>query len=205
MSAFASIFSLRGLAAASALLGLLALGACAGGPPPSTQVKQVSFTAKPPLKLDVAQISIQNSYAPPSSTDHLENSHSVTPVSVAEGWGNARLVAVGRQGTATLTIEEGSVVSEPLKTKTGLAGLVSDEPDTKLTGTLRARLTVLQPGMITGYSANVVAKATRTVLQSASLNDRDAAYSALIQALAAQFDTSFETQIRASMGQIIVR
>ncbi len=71
MSAFASIFSLRGFVVASALLGLLALGACAGSPPPSTQIKPVSFTAKPPIKLDVAQISIQNSYTPPSSTDHL--------------------------------------------------------------------------------------------------------------------------------------
>lgn len=197
--------SMRRLGLASALITSFALGACAGNPPPAPSVKPVSFAAKPPIKLNVSQIRIQNDYVAPASVDHLENSHQITPVSIAEGWGNARLVAVGRQGTATMTILDGSVVSERLPTKTGFAGFVSDEPDTKLTGTLRARINVLQPGMVTGYSANVVAKATRTVLKSASLNERDEAYSKLMQSLASQFDTSFENEIRASMSPVIVR
>jgi membrane-bound ClpP family serine protease len=49
----------------------------------------------------------------------------------------------------------------------------------------------------------VDASATRTILESASLNERDAAYAAVIQSLAKNFDDALTAEVRRSMGPVL--
>ena len=53
------------------------------------------------------------------------------------------------------------------------------------------------------WSADVDVNASRTILESASLNDRDAAYAALMQDLATRFDEEMTAEIRRSMGPVL--
>ncbi|PKQ09069.1 MAG: hypothetical protein CVT73_04590, partial [Alphaproteobacteria bacterium HGW-Alphaproteobacteria-12] len=138
---------------------------------------------------------------------NVEHLHAVTPSSIARGWARARLVAVGSRGTAVLTVLDGAVITEPLEKKGGLTGVFGDQLDTRLKARLKARLTVERPGPNPGdtgtWTAEVDANAERTILESASLNERDAAYAALMEALAARFDDALTAEIGRSMGPVL--
>lgn len=166
----------------------------------------VTFVSRAPIQLDVSSVAVDQRYRNSSTPPFVEGTHQVTPSGIAERWTNARLVAVGNRGIATLTVMDGRVTQESLAVKGGLTGLFGDQNDTRLTAHLKARLTVSVPGSSgasANYEANVEARAERTILQSASLNDRDAAYMALMNALAEQFDATLTGEISKNMAPVI--
>ncbi len=187
------------------LLGILA--ACAGNPPPPAQPAAVSFEARPAIRLDIASVTSDARFISSGRAPNVEHLHAVTPSSIARGWARARLVAVGSRGTAVLTVLDGAVITEPLEKKGGLTGVFGDQLDTRLKARLKARLTVERPGPNPGdtgtWTAEVDANAERTILESASLNERDAAYAALMEALAARFDDALTAEIGRSMGPVL--
>lgn len=196
---------MKRLTALCLLLAALLPAACTSTP--SVSVPQdVTFVARAPIQLDVSSVAVDLRYRNSSTAPFVEGMHQVTPSGIAERWANGRLVAVGNRGIATLTVTDGSVTQESLAVKGGLTGLFGDQNDTKLTAHLKARLTVSVPGSAgasASYEANVEAKAERTILQSASLNDRDAAYMALMNALAEQFDATLTSEIGKNLAPVI--
>lgn len=187
----------------AALAALLLVSACAGSPPAAIGPRAPSFEAQPPIRLDIASISVDSRYQEPGRAPNVEHLYDVTPETTARAWAAARIVGVGTRGTATLTVFDGSVISETLPKKGGLTGMFGDQQDVRLTARLKARLIVDQPGPRPGdfqqWTADVEASANRTVLESASLNERDAAYGALLQALAREFDATLTAEIQRSM------
>ena len=169
--------------------------------------RDVSFAAMAPLQLDVASIAVDQRYRSSSTPPNVEQLHPVSPASIAERWATSRVVTLGQRGIATLTVFDGSVVAEKLPIKGGLTGFFGDQQDTKLKARLKARLTVSLPGARIGdsttYSADVDASAERTILQSATLNERDAAYMVLMNTLARQFDQALSAEIRRSMSPVL--
>ena len=190
--------------AGAALAALVLVSACTTEPSTPAGPKPASFEAQAPLRIDIASITVESRYQPPGRSPNVEHLYSVTPVSTARSWAAARLVGVGPRGTAVLTVLDGSVISEDLPKKGGLTAVFGDQQDVRLTARLRARLDVDRPGERPGelsqWSVSVEASANRTVLESASLNERDTAYGQLIQQLAREFDASLTAEIRRSMG-----
>lgn len=179
------------------------LAACAGDPPPPAQPASVSFEARPALRLDIASVAAGSQFKSSGREPYVEHLHKVTPSTIARGWADARLVASGNRGTAVLTVLDGTVTQERLEKKGGLTGIFGDQLDTRLKARLKARLAVERPasdGGLGTWSAEVDVTAERTVLESASLNERDAAYAALMQALAATFDAELTAEVKRSMG-----
>lgn len=197
----------RHFSAALALIGLAALPGCASEPAPAPQ-PTLGFSGKP-LQLDVASIAVDNRYNPPGVAPNIEQLHTVTPSTIAQRWADTRLVAVGSRGLATLTILDARVIESKLPVKGGLTGFFEDQADTKITGTLRAELTVSQPGAQQGaysnYKASVNATADRTILQSANLNERDRAYFELMQLLSRKFDATLTAEMHKAMAPVIAR
>jgi len=182
------------------------LAACVGDPPPSTRPASVSFEARPALRIDIANVTTDSRFNSSGREPYVEHLHKVTPSTIARGWADARLVASGNRGTAVLTVLDGTVTQERLEKKGGLTGLFGDQLDTRLKARLKARLAVERPtpdGGLGTWSAEVDVTAERTVLESASLNERDAAYAALMQALAAKFDTELTAEVQRSMGPVL--
>ena len=186
------------------LLLVLLLAACAT--PPATPPGDIALVARAPLQLDVASIRLDEQYGSPARAPNVEHLHRFSPAGIAAAWSRSRLVAAGAAGTATLSVLDGSVISEELEKKGGLTGLFGDQQDTKLAARLKARLTVERPGRAGehgSWSADVDVNVSRTILESASLNDRDAAYAALMQDLATRFDEEMTAEIRRSMGPVL--
>ncbi|HEY4345666.1 MAG TPA: hypothetical protein VGN05_15060 [Parvibaculum sp.] len=197
----------RHIAAAVLLLGLAALPGCANEPPAAPQ-PTLGFTGKP-LKLNIASVAVDDRYNPPGVAPNVEQLHSVTPSTIAQRWADTRIAAVGSRGLATLTVLDASVIESKLPVKGGLTGFFGDQTDTKITGRLRAELTVSLPGTQAGsystYKASVNASGDQTILQSANLNDRDRAYFELMQMIAQKFDASLTAEINRAMAPVIAR
>ncbi|MGV8995548.1 MAG: hypothetical protein ACOH12_01215 [Parvibaculaceae bacterium] len=185
-------------------VSLLAVAACADTPPPAPKA-DIGFTGAP-IRLDVETTAIDNHYAPSGKAPNIEQLHEVTPSTVAERWMQTRVVPIGTQGQAVLNIYDARVVEEKLKTKGGLTGFFGDQVDTKIVGTLRAELTVMQSkasGGVAVYKAGVTAKAERTLLQSATLNERDQAYFDLTKKLSEDFDRLLTAEILRTMAPVL--
>lgn len=200
MSTFGKAVFSRRLGAAIAIVLLVA--SCASAPPPAAPAG-VSFEARPPIRLAIAFIAVDAHFTPSGRAPYVEHLHKVTPESVARSWAQARLVATGGAGTASLAILDGTVISEELEKKGGLTGVFGDQQDARLKARLKARLTVERPdesGGSSSWTAEVDAFAERTVLESASLNERDEAYAALMQTLATKFDNALSAEMQRSMG-----
>lgn len=195
----------RHIAAAVLLVGLAVLPGCATEPPPAPQAT-IGFTGKP-LKLDVASVAVDERYNPPGRAPNVEQLHTLTPSTIARRWADTRLVPVGSRGIATLTVFNASVIESRLPVKGGLTGFFGDQTDTKITATLRAELVVSRPGDQAGaystYKASVNATGEKTILQSASLNDRDRAYFELMQLIAQKFDDALSAEVNRTMAPVL--
>lgn len=188
--------------AAFALLAAAALlVACTTEPPAPRGPKPIAFEASEPIRIPVAFVAVDARFTPPGRAPNIEHLHKVTPETVARSWAQARLVATGGPGTASLTILDGSVVSEELEKKGGLTSMFGDQQDVRLKARLKARLTVERPvtNGFTSWTGEVDAHAERTVLESASLNERDEAYGKLMQSLADKFDQALTAEIERNM------
>ena len=199
-----SRLSLRRILSLALVIPLLA--ACAGDPPAPAAPQAISFEARPVLRLDIASVTVDNRFTSSNREPHIEHLHTESPVTIARSWALTRLAATGNRGRATLVILDGTVVSERLEKKGGLTGIFGDQLDTRLKARLKARLVVERPSPDGGsgsWSADVDATAERTILESASLNERDAAYTALMQSLAAKFDAALMAEVERSMGPVL--
>lgn len=200
-----SAFSILRRLGAVVFFGFMA-AACAGDPPPPPAPATVSFEARPAFQIPVAFVAVDSYFTPSGRAPYVEHLHKISPESIARSWARARLVATGGPGTASLAILDGTVISEQLDKKGGLTSVFGDQLDTRLKARLKARLNVERPdaeGNPGSWTAEVDATAERTILESASLNERDAAYAALMQSLAAKFDAALTAEVERSMGPVL--
>ena len=188
-----------------ALGSVLFLAACSTPTPPPKVNLEITFQHLPPVQLDVARIDVVDAYNIGGSAPRIEHLYGETPASLARRWVAERITPAGRQGLATLIIEEASVTEEKLQPRSGFEGLFNDDRDVKFVGKL-SRLEFREiDGMATrSFVAKADAYADRVLLESATLNERDTAYYRILESLAKNFDETMLAEIRRVMGPIIL-
>ena len=195
----------RGLAV---VVSVALLAACSSAPPPAPTL-QVAPPQGSVMGLHVSRITVANEAGTPAASAQggmeerrIEQNYPVTPASVGEQWATTRLQAIGTDGTARFVITEAQVVERPVATTPGFKGMFLNEEQFELVGTLKARLEVALPNGA-GYSVGATARSTRTVLENDTLNARDQAYLEVLNGLAVEFDRTMETELKASLGNLI--
>jgi len=187
-------------------LCLLTITACTTAPPAPPADVAITFQHRQLISLRVASIDVVDQYIPTLKSPHVEHLHSVTPASVVHSWADERLETVGPRGLVTLIITQASVIEEALEVEQGVAGLFTDEPDTKLVGFIRARFEHVDVGPpASSRSVEISAEASVEVLESATLNERDMAYFRVVEKLAGEFDRVLTAEIETSLGSLIAR
>lgn len=187
-------------------LCLITITACTTAPPAPPADIAITFQHRQPILLRVANIDVVDQYEPTLKSPHVEHLHSVTPASVVHSWANERLDTVGPRGLVTLIITQASVIEQTLEVEQGVAGLFSDDPDTKLVGLIHARFEHVDVGPpAASRSVEISAEASVEVLESATLNERDMAYFRVVEKLAGEFDRVLTTEIETSLGSLIAR
>mgnify|MGYP006425571319 CR=1 FL=1 len=183
-----------------ALAALLFVAACAT-PPEAPETPQLSYE-RPPLPLDVAALSIEQTYVPPLEAPYVEHLAPLSPAEAARDWAKQRLQATGEAGAATLTITDAVIEEVPLDTKGGLEGMVVTEPVAKYRARLETRLEVERPDG-TG-EIEVFAERVAGMPEGATLNERSQIWYDLVAAMMRDFDQTFEATAQQRLDRFVV-
>jgi hypothetical protein len=185
------------------LLALLALAACDTAAPPKPGFPQITFGHLPPIALDVAQIQVEEQYAPPLAAPNVEHLMPVSPAAVAHRWAADRLRPAGASGVARVIVKDASVVAQPLQKTEGVRGMFTRDQEVRYVGNLVVEVDVNTAGGLgTGFATGA---ATRTITapENISLNRRDQILFDLTAALAQDLNAALEANIRAHLAPFI--
>ena len=163
---------------ASLLCFLLFLSACAASAPPRSY--DISFENSPKIKLDVAQILVEQSYAPPNSAPNVDHLFPVRPVDATLRWGGERLLVGGTRRTAHFVVRDAAALETPLQTAAGFTGLFTVDQAARYDLSLVVDLRILEGGR---SLASAEAKASRsiTVPEDAKPQEREAIWHRLTE------------------------
>jgi hypothetical protein len=102
-------------------------------------------------------------------------------------------------------LQDGAVTRTDLKVEEGVGGLFRDEADTQIDAVAAVDVEVVDPlaGRIGSVSVKVVG--SRKILESASINERDRVYFALMEEIAASLNGALENGLKAELGFVIKR
>jgi hypothetical protein len=196
----------RAIGARARLLGSLAIAAgvalagCATAPE-SPDFDVPRYDDRPPIRLDVAEIRVVESYSPPLEKPNVEHLVPVSPATAARRWAKDRLRAVGDAGTATLDIVDGAVIETGVETEGGLTGFLTTEPEARYTARLELAMRVERPR----DSGQVRVRGTRStgVLEGASINERERTLHLLVTNLMDDLDGQMSTTLAETFDQYI--
>lgn len=177
-----------------ALLGCCLLVACSQDDP--TIKPPVLNFASQPLRINVAQMRVDQNYQSPGMKPNVEQDFTVSPATAVELWASQRLQEVGNSGLVVVSVEDASVRATPAPKKDGIKQYFADEEvryDAKLKATIR-----LYDGVttISRAEAHVEVSRGKSLKADASAAERNQFYDRLTQELMAAFDAQATTQIR---------
>ena len=196
------MWSISTLRVEVALLAMLAVGACAGSPPPSA-LPEITFTHLGSFKLDVAQIEILDEYLPPLKPPYVEHLFSTSPAVAAARWGTERMTAVGTSRKARFIVRNASVVETSLEVEEGLEGALTTDQSERYQARLSVVIEIVSEAR--GREAFVEANAVRarSVPEDATLNERQRLFHAMTEALLDDLNAELERNILAHLGKYI--
>ena len=182
----------------------LAAACATPDPSPPPPAPTFAFAEQAPLQLPVAAIVLQEAYQPPLRPPHKEHEFSITPAEIVRRWARARLRAAGAEGTLTLIIHEASVVEEPIKGAShGVLSALRPGRDRRFVGALKVEAVYQPPEG--GTRIDIVARGDVAIDRQANLNEIEARYNALLEALGARFDEALtrrlETEFAGAAGR----
>lgn len=180
------------------LLAGLCLGLASCGPPPPLEPKfpDIRFSDEAPLTLQAARIDIRSLVQPgPDDQDFP-----VTPLHAMENWARDRLRPSGTGNLARFTIIKASATEKRLPVKGGIRGTFTDQVSQEYDVAVEATLEILNADGMAVRSVHASASRSRSVLQSATPNDRDKIRYALVKELMQGFDRQMEAQVRNNFG-----
>ncbi len=178
------------------ILCLFGLSACEIAAP-KPEFEDIRFSEQAAIRLDVAQIKIDDRYRAPLSAPNVEHKFPIPPVLVLKNWARDRLQAVGVNGTATLVIFDASVIEEKLTKKTGLTAFFTNQQSERYNGHLKIVLQI-QKNNSQGRIEAVTVR-SQTVAENASLNDRDRAFYQLTKDMIIALDQEAEAKIKQQL------
>jgi len=189
------------LRAAFAGLAVLALAACTMDPP-SGKFPVPRYTDAPPLRLDVAEIRVENRYQPPMEAPNVEHEAPVSPARAAEQWVEDRLIAAGSRGTATVAITDAAIVREKLETEGGITGFFTSEPALRYTAELEIAVEMQRPNR--DATVRVAATRSTAVQEGSSVHERDSALHTLVVRLMDDAGARLAETLNAEAGAFVV-
>jgi hypothetical protein len=177
----------------------LSLAACAP-PPEAPAFPDLRFSGEPPLVLVASQLEIRTLYQP---TD-ADSAFPVPPVRALQNWARDRLRANGQGGAARFTIADATAVVKNLPVQGGISGTFTDQITQEFDVAVDAALEIFDTRGVVLRSVRITGSRSRSVLQSASANDRARARYELVRNLMSDFDSQAQARISASFGEYLL-
>ncbi len=185
------------------MLSGLGLSACAT-PPPVRNLDRISYSERPPIRLDVREIEIQRAYQPPNAAPNVDHLFPVPPAAGAQLWAADRLKAVGPSRRARFILREAPVIEIPLARSGGLAGTFTVDQSERYEARLVAELQILAEDGRVEAAVTVEVTHFRTVPENLTLNERLEVWHQMTQALLNEMDRRFDATIKEALTAYLV-
>lgn len=190
------------LVAGAAIVVSLSLSACTSAPPMTMVQPDLTFAQLQEIPLAVAKVEVLDEYKTPVGGTNVEQEFSTTPLAAAHNLTQSKLVAAGDRQILRVFIDDASVKSQKLAVGTGFEDFFTHEPAERLVARVALRFELVNedaPDIVVGR-ANVSSDRTSTILENASLADRDMIYTALTESLMRDLYEGFSTTVRGNFG-----
>ena len=187
------------------LMGLagLAIAACET-PAMVQQYPDITFGHLPTIDLNATDVRTVSEYKAPMLAPNVDHLFPVPPVQALQRWAQDRLAAKGMGNVARFTISDASVTETVLTTEPGLKGVFKKEPSSRYDATMAGVLEILdERGFRKGFATARVSR-SRSILEGASINERERMWFELTEALMADFNAEMEKNIRAHVGAFVM-
>jgi len=194
MSRFLRLSALAVLGAAS-----LWLAACATPLPPRPQYPPITFQDQAPIGLDVSDVAVEVAYVAPAVPPNVDHLFPVLLSDAAQQWARDRLRAGGASFRARYVVQDASVVAVPLKTSSGLTGLVTKDQAERYDARVAAELLIYDSQGRQVASAQGQAVRSRTVREDITLTERDQVWYDMTKAIMADLDEQLAKTIKTSL------
>ena len=185
------------------ILSGLALSACAT-PPPVRNLDTISYSERPPIRLDVREIEIQRAYQPPNAAPNVDHLFPVPPAAGAQLWAADRLKAAGPSRRARFIVREAPVIEIPLERLGGLTGTFTIEQSERYEARLVAELQILAEDDSVVASVTVEVTHHRSVPENLTLNERVRVWHEMTRSLLDEMDRQLDATIKEALTAYLV-
>lgn len=182
--------------AAAALL----LASCQEAAAPQS-LAPIHFGGKPPMRFNVAQINVVETYRSPMQVPNIEHTLLPTPTQAVQQWAAQRLQAAGTRGNLEITIEDASVKEVALPKKKGVEGFFTDDQSERYDARIRATMRLYDGANVMSMAdASVEVTKSRSVNEKATVAEREKMFHDMTQEMMTQFDAEAEARLRQYFG-----
>ena len=184
------------------ILSGVALSGCT--PPPVRHLETISYSERPPIRLDVREIEIRRTYRPPNAAPNVDHMFPVPPAAGAQLWAADRLRAAGPQRRALFIVQEAPVIEIPLARSNGLTGTFTIEQSERYEAHLVAELQILADDGRIEASVTVEVTHHRTVPENLTFNERVEVWHEMTRSLLDEMDRQLDATIAEALTAYLV-
>jgi len=171
--------------------------------PAPRRFPEITFQHLPKIRIDVARIEYAPRYQPPVAPPNIGHEFPVPPAAAAERWIADRLVAVGKRGVATVTIEQATATEKRLSVTKGIKGAFTTDQAWRYNVRVAMSIKAIDPDRQRTATARAEARVSRTMPEDASLADREAVWFALTEKAMKRLNRVFESEIRKDLAAFV--
>lgn len=178
-----------------ALAAVLLMATACQDAPKEQQFPPYRFTSQPPLRLNVAQITVDDNTQ--NVTGNVASQFPIAPAAAVNQWAQDRLQAVGATGQVRITLDEASVKEVALPKTDGIKGYFTDDQDARYEVRINASIS-LYDGASTASAANTTVNVfrARSINEDATVAQREQFYYDLLRDAMLQFDQQADPRVR---------
>lgn len=178
------------------------LTACAPSPKLS-EPKGLPYIAEHPIRMDLDRIEVVKAYAPPKKLPNVEHQFPVPPTGLVQQWVQDRLLPIGREDYAVLTIQDASVVESPLPRTTGMSSWFTIDQTERYDAKVKVKLEVFdRTGRSRGF-ASATSTGSQTVTENMTLGQKRKVWVDLMEKVMTQLDGELEANIKRHLGNYV--
>jgi len=178
------------------LLCVLALVSSCETAPKAFVPAPLTFTA-PPIRVDVAEIRVVETYQSSLKPPYVEQEFPVMPSTAVKQWVAQRLVAVGASGMLEITIDDAAVQEIKLPKTEGFKGLFTNDQDARYDARIHATIRLFDGiNSMSRASGDINVTRARSIAERASLDERTRMFDSMTREMMASFDREASTRMQ---------
>jgi len=164
----------------------------------------ISFGARGPIRLNVAEIRITQNYQPPMRSPNVEQDFPLPPDAAVKQWLAERLSAFGQTGMMEITINDASVKEVKLPKTEGVKGLFTDDQEARYDATIHVTFRLYTGAQgLSDASGDVVVTRSRSINEKATVDERRKMYHEMTREMMTQFNAEAEARLRQYFSRFI--